>query len=268
MQDIRAISYRYFLRLIWLNHRVIKPPILISTLVLTLALPISTATAHQPVALTSSHTSANKGPILVDGTISFALRAGFTKAKQERGFRASLKAGELLNFEYLIIDQAPENKMPLSKLPVVTITAPNGSKSIVKFTERTKFYEPYGRTNYLYLARFSSTAVEGIYDFSIRSKGRASITVSTGSKETFGEVYQPATCPSVERLTIPAITSAQAATLVGMKKDEAISCISSMQGIHRIAQEDGKDFALTRDYRVERVDLTINKGVVTKVSVG
>ena len=88
MQDIRAISYRYFLRLIWLNHRVIKPPILISTLVLTLALPISTATAHQPVALTSSHTSANKGPILVDGTISFALRASFTKANQERGFRA------------------------------------------------------------------------------------------------------------------------------------------------------------------------------------
>jgi hypothetical protein len=229
---------------------------------------INPAQAHQPVALTSSHTSANKGPILVDGTISFALRASFTKANQERGFRASLKAGELLNFEYLIIDQAPENKLPITKLPVVTITAPNGSKSVVKFTERTKFYEPYGRTNYLYLARFSSTAVEGIYNFSIRSKGRASITVSTGSKETFGEVYQPAICPSVERLAIPAITNAQAATLVGMKKDEAISCISSMQGIHRIAQEDGQDFALTRDYRIERVDLTINKGVVTKVSVG
>ena len=41
-----------------------------------------------------------------------------------------------------------------------------------------------------------------------------------------------------------------------------------MQGIHRIAQEDGQDFALTRDYRVDRVDLTVNKGVVTKVSVG
>jgi hypothetical protein len=53
-----------------------------------------------------------------------------------------------------------------------------------------------------------------------------------------------------------------------MQKDNAISCIASMQGIHRIAQEDGKDFALTRDYRVDRVDLTVNKGVVTKVSVG
>jgi hypothetical protein len=92
--------------------------------------------------------------------------------------------------------------------------------------------------------------------------------VATGSKETYGEVYQPATCPSVERMALPVITNAQAATLVGMQKDNAISCIASMQGIHRIAQEDGKDFALTRDYRADRVDLTVNKGVVTKVSVG
>ena len=246
----------------------IKPRLLFSTLALALTLPISTAQAHQPVTLTSNHTFASKGPILVDGTISFALRASFTKANQERGFRASLKAGELLNFEYLIIDRSPENKLPLSKLPTVTIIAPDGSKSVVKFTERTKFFERYTGTNYLYLARFSNTAIDGIYNFSIRSKGRASITVATGSKETFGEIYQPAICPSVERLAIPAITNAQAATLVGMKKDNAIACITSMQGIHRIAQEDGQDFALTRDYRVDRVDLTVNKGVVTKVSVG
>lgn len=252
----------------WLNHRMFKPRILISTLVLTLAFPIPTALAHQPVALTSTHTSASKGPILVDGTISFALRASFTKANQERGFRASLKAGELLNFEYLIIDRAPENRLPLSKLPTVTITAPDGSKSIVKFTERTKFYEPYGRTNYLYLARFSSTAIDGIYNFSIRSKGRANITVSTGSKETFGVVYEPATCPTFEKMSLPVISNAQAATLVGMKKEDAISCISLMQGVHRIAQEDGQDFALTRDYRVDRVDLTIKKGIVTKTTVG
>ena len=229
---------------------------------------INSAHAHQPVALTSTHTSANKGPILVDGTISFALRASFTKANQERGFRASLKAGELLNFEYLIIDRAPENRLPLSKLPTVTITAPDGNKSVVKFNERTKFYEPYGRTNYLYLARFSSTAIDGIYSFSIRSKGRADITVSTGSKETFGVVYEPSTCPTVEQMSLPVISNAQAATLVGMKKDDAISCISLMQGVHRIAQEDGQDFALTRDYRVDRVDLTIKKGIVTKTTVG
>ena len=56
------------------------------------------ASAHQPVELGSKNTRADQGPILVDGTVSFALRANFTKANQERGFRASLKQGELLNF--------------------------------------------------------------------------------------------------------------------------------------------------------------------------
>ena len=228
----------------------------------------SAANAHQPVALTSAHTTPNKGPILVDGTISFALRANFTKANQQQGFRASLKEGELLNFEYLIIDKLPENKMALSKLPVVTITAPDGTKSIVKFTERTAFYEPYGRTNYLYLARFSQPAISGIYSFAIKSKARADITVSTGSKEIRGEVYEPATCPTVTPSNPVVITNAQAATLIGMKKAAAIDCVNSFSATPRIAQEDGQSFALTKDYRMDRVDLTINKGIVTKATVG
>ena len=158
--------------------------------------------------------------------------------------------------------------MALSKLPVVTITAPDGAKSIVKFTERTKFYEPYGRTNYLFLSRFSSTAIEGIYSFAIRSKAKSAITVSTGSKEIFGEVYEPAICPTITPSNPVAITNAQAATLIGMKKKVAISCIQSLSGSHRIAQEDGQSFALTKDYRIDRVDLTLRKGFVTKVSVG
>ena len=233
-----------------------------------LLLPINSANAHQPVLLTAKHSTPDKGPILVDGTVSFALRANFTKPNQQQGFRAALKAGELLNFEYLIIDKAPENKMALSKLPVVSITAPDGAKSTVKFTERTNFYEPYGRTNYLYLARFSSIAIEGIYSFAIRSKAKSAITVSTGFKEIFGEVYQPAICPTVAPSNPVAITNAQAATLIGMKKEVAITCIQSLSGSHRIAQEDGQSFALTKDYRIDRVDLTISKGFVTKVSVG
>jgi hypothetical protein len=230
--------------------------------------PLTAANAHQPVTIPSTATSASKGPIMVDGTISFAMRLNFTKANQERGFRISLKQDELLNFEYLIIDRAPENRLPTSKLPVVTITAPDGKKQVIKFTERSKFYEPYGRTNYLFLSRFSSTAIEGIYEFSIKSRGKAGITVSTGSKEVPGEVYQAATCPKINQLPIPVITNAQAATLVGMKKEAAISCIQSLKGVHRIAQEDGELFALTRDYRTDRVDLTVVKGVVTKTTVG
>lgn len=226
------------------------------------------ANAHQPVELGSKNTRADQGPILVDGTVSFALRANFTKANQERGFRASLKQGELLNFEYLIIDKTPENKMPVNKLPTVTITAPDGVKSIVKYTERTKFYEPYGRTNYLYLARFSSTALEGIYNFSIKSKAKASITVSTGSKETFGQVFQPASCPTIEPQQTLAVTNAQAATLIGMKKDAATSCASKLGLGFRVGQEDDQLFALTKDYRLDRVTVVIKKGLITDSVVG
>ena len=168
----------------------------------------------------------------------------------------------------MIIDRAPENRLATSKLPVATITAPDGTKRVIKFTERSKFYEPYGRTNYLFLSRYSETAKAGIYEFSFKSKGRAGITVSTGSKEVRGEIYQPKQCPVVEPTSPVVITNAQAATLVGMKKQSAISCVQSLNGITRIAQEDGESFPLTRDYRTERVDLYISKGVVTKVSVG
>jgi hypothetical protein len=237
-------------------------------LFIILLTPLTAATAHQPVTITSSNTSPKAGPILVDGTISFALRVSFTKANQERGFRASLKEGDLLNFEYLIIDKAPENKLAVSKLPVVSITSPDGKKRVVKFTERSKFYEPYGRTNYLFLSRFSETAIEGIYEFSIKSKGKADITVSTGSKEIKGEIYQPATCPVIEQQPLPVITNAQAATLVGMKKNIAISCVESLSGTYRIAQEDGQDFALTKDFRVDRVNLYLENGQVIKATVG
>ena len=240
----------------------------ITLLVAALLLVMPSASAHQPVAITSAHTSAKAGPIMVDGTISFAMRVDFTRANQERGFRISLKEDELLNFEYLIIDRALENRLATSKLPVVTITAPDGTKQVIKFTERTKFYERYGRTNYLFLSRFSQTAKAGIYEFSIKSKGRAGITVSTGSKEEPGEVYQPAICPPKQIANETEITNAQAATLIGMKKQNAISCIRSLGGITRVAEEDGQFFPLTRDYRTDRVDLFITKGVITKVSVG
>jgi hypothetical protein len=158
--------------------------------------------------------------------------------------------------------------MALNKLPTVTITAPDGAKSIVKFTERTKFYEPYGQTNYLYLARFSSTALEGIYNFSIKSRAKASITVSTGSKETFGQVFQPSICPSTEQQQTPTVTNAQAATLIGMKKDAAASCASKLGWGYRVGQEDDQLFALTKDYRLDRVTVVIKNGLITESIVG
>jgi hypothetical protein len=150
------------------------------------------AFAHQPVVLLDTDTSAAKGPLLVDGTVSFAISASFTKAGQKKAFRAQFNAGEALNVQYLIVDKKPENSLRTSALPTLRITSPTGKSLTVKFTERTKFYEPFGKTNYLYLARYSALAQAGTYSFTITSKGRAQITLAVGDKEIFGEVLRGA----------------------------------------------------------------------------
>ena len=255
----------------WFNL-LMRPAFKLRTAIFSLILlicSITPALAHQPVNLSSANSTADRGPILVDGTISFAIRANFTKANQTQGFRAALKAGELVNFEYLIVDKAPENKLANNKLPVATITDPAGKNTVIKFTERSKFFEPYGRTNYLYLARFSQTAVDGIYKFTLLSKAKASITVAVGSKETFGEVLTAATCPAWEKPAgEPMILPAYAESLVGMKKESAQSCAVKLGWQYRIGQEDDQMFALTRDYRLDRITVTIKGGLITQALVG
>jgi hypothetical protein len=73
----------------------------------------------------------------------------------------------------------------------------------MKLNERTKFYEPYGRTNYLYLGRYSGTAVAGVYNFVITARGRAAITVAVGDKEIPGEVVR-GPVPAVTAVAKPA----------------------------------------------------------------
>jgi hypothetical protein len=92
----------------------------------------------------------------------------------------------------LIVDKKPENALKSSQLPSVVITGPDGFKATMKISERTKFYEPYGGTNYLYLARYSGVAKAGIYNFVITSRTKAGITLGVGEKEIFGEVVRGA----------------------------------------------------------------------------
>jgi hypothetical protein len=172
--------------------------LLISALITTMsALAISPASAHQPVVLLDTDTTAENGPLLVDGTISFAIRASFSKSGQKKAFRAALKEGDQLDVQYLIVDKKPENTLKNTLLPQLVITSPTGKKTTIKFTERTKFYEPWGRTNYLYLARISTPAEAGIYSFVATSRAKSAITIAVGEKEVTGEVLRgPAPSPT------------------------------------------------------------------------
>ena len=208
------------------------------------ALAISPASAHQPVVLLDTDTTAEKGPLLVDGTISFAIRASFTKSGQKKAFRAALREGDQLDVQYLIVDKKPENTLKITLLPQLVITSPTGAKTIIKFTERTKFYEPWGRTNYLYLARISTPAEAGIYSFVATSRAKSAITIAVGEKEVTGEVLRgpapaptpaasakPAPTPAASASPTPEVTTASAYTMAKVKENNsATSCWSVING--------------------------------------
>jgi hypothetical protein len=211
----------------------------------------ATATAHQPVILTKSDTTAAKGPLLVDGTVSFAVRASFTKAKEVRAFRAQLKAGDSLEVQYLIIDKAPENELKVNQLPTLVITSPSGVRQVMKLNERTKFFEKYSGANYLYLGRSSSPAEAGLYSFVMTSKARSAVTIAVGDREVPGDVIRGA-------LPTPTPTPAASATPTPAASATPSPTPSTETGITRAQVEmrnsksacwsiiDGKVYDLTR----------------------
>ena len=171
---------------------------IIALLLLTF-LGSASAHAHQPVELLNSDTTAAKGPLLLDGTVSFAVRASFAKAGEKKAFRADLKAGDSLAVQYLIVDKKPESALKNTLLPQLVVTSPSGKSLTIKFTERTKFYEPYGKTNYLYLSRYSAAAEAGTYSFTLTARAKASVTIAVGEREVPGEVIRgtrPAATPT------------------------------------------------------------------------
>ena len=118
-------------------------------------------------------------------------------------------------------------------MPTLVITPPTGSPITIKFNERTKFFEPYGRVNYLYLARYSDLAQAGIYNFTIKSKSKAAITVAVGDKEIYGEVLRgTAATPAVT----PTATPTPSATASGYTmaqvaaNNSAKSCWAVIEG--------------------------------------
>lgn len=161
--------------------------IVVCVIALTILLT-TPANAHQPVVLTSTDTSASKGPLLVDGTVSFAVRASLTKPNQTLGFRASFKKGDKVEIQYLIINKKPESALKNSDMPVVVIISPTGKRSVMTINERTKFFEPYSKTHFLFLARYSAPAEKGTYGVEITSKVPANITIAIGSREIAGKV--------------------------------------------------------------------------------
>ena len=153
--------------------------------------PVSPAAAHQPVLLDSGDTSPRKGPLLPDGTVSYAVRAGVAKG-QDRGFRVALKQGDRLAVQLLILDRPPANALASSALPEVTLIDPDGKRTVLPISERTTFYEPYSKQTYLYLSRLERLAKAGTYGVLVRGRSATPIdaTIAVGYREVPGRVIE------------------------------------------------------------------------------
>ena len=203
----------------------------LAALLAVMVIGSGSARAHQPVVLLDSDTTAAKGPLLADGTVSFAVRASFTKSGQTKAFRAQFKSGDQLSVQYLIVDKKPESALRTSSLPTLVITPPTGAPVTIKLNERTKFFEPYGRVNYLYLARYSDLAQAGIYNFTIKSKSKAAITVAVGDKEIFGEVLRGAAAtPAASATPTPSATTSGYTMAQVAANNSAESCWAVIEG--------------------------------------
>lgn len=234
----------------------------------TSALP---AGAHQPVLLTAESARIPTSPVLVEGSISFAVTASFTKAGERKHFRFALSEGEALKLEYLILDRSPENRLKKSKLPIVKITSPSGKKLNLKINERTKFYEPYGRQNYLFLSRENQGGENGIYSVTLRSRAKASVLVAVGSREVRGEIMEigakEGTCPEKLSQEIE-VSEKRASQLIGLSERAGELCATLNDWGYRVVQRDGEDFAVTMDYRSNRINVKVKDDNIFEVTVG
>ena len=66
----------------------------------------------------------------------------------------------------------------------------------------------------------------------------------------------------------PGVTQARANTLIGMSEVAAEECAMNLEWLYRVGQRDDEMFAGTFDYRIDRVTVTVMKGLVTLVNIG
>ena len=69
-------------------------------------------------------------------------------------------------------------------------------------------------------------------------------------------------------MTFPADKKPRAQDFVGMPIGQARELADRHQLRHRVVKSDGRPFPVTEDYRPSRLNFTVNKGIVTEVTLG
>ena len=165
---------------------------LVVSFVFLVTLWASVSHAHDPLFLLPDQETPSQGPLLPDGTISFALYGEFLTEGETRGFQANFEDGDLFQLELLIPALDPEQLLQQDQLPFIRLTTPDGSEQTLYPSIRTRFDEPFTNTSYFTLIRERGTAQGGIYDVVIVSRAPARFTTAIGIKEQFGTPVQRA----------------------------------------------------------------------------
>ena len=83
------------------------------------------------------------------------------------------------------------------------------------------------------------------------------------------EALMAGVCPQINIADkITGISMARANTLIGMKEGDAENCAAQLDWGYRVVSRDGEEYAATRDYRPDRVSVTIKSGLISRVDVG
>ncbi len=81
-------------------------------------------------------------------------------------------------------------------------------------------------------------------------------------------IATPAECPPADVADTVEISVQRAELLLGFSEADAQRCASQLGWSYRVGQRDGESFALTEDYSLQRVTVTVADDMVTAITVG
>ena len=170
----------------------LRPHALVASVAVTAVLAIGTglASAHDPVILEPEQSTPAAGPLLVDGTVSFALYGTVNGSGDTRGFRVRYAAGQTFNLSALVPNLEPEQTLPVEQYPTITIVTPAGERIDLQPGEVSTFDEPFTKTSYRRYLEWSTVAEAGDYGVIVTGVAPSRFTVSTGVKEQFGTAVE------------------------------------------------------------------------------
>ena len=158
----------------------------ISTTLMMILFFVSPAFAHDPLMLLPEQKTPERGPLLPDGTISFALYGSLLETEDKRAFQFRLEPDDRLDLSLLIPNLKPENQMSQETLPQLFLSRPDGSLLIGISDLYIPFDEPFSMTRYVRIFEHVEQSSGGLYQVEITGSAPARFTVAIGFIESFG----------------------------------------------------------------------------------